>query len=256
MRDRLIRKQFWTDPDVMRWSATEMLIYLGTWALAEDTGVIPDDPFTWKHTILPACAEVTVESLKVFRDKMVEAGKYLPFTVDSKPYLMIASFHRHQKPSHPQYDGRPVPPGFVVISERKITFDRTGYESEAARRPDVVPLGTRWVGDGQDELGTEQAPPNQGQTDSNKCSEDQVQGGPLGDAPEPWDLLGRLDQALPGHGTDLMRTFTSLAESKGTQAAIEALYALADQIDQGHSIEDPSAYLATIATRLSRRDQR
>ena len=112
LRNRMVKADFWTDPELLRWPREKRFTYQGIWALAEDSGCIEDDPFGWKLLLWPSPvdADVTVELLGEWRDELVEAGKAIPYEADGKRYLYLTRFHQHEKPRNPQSPNLPLPP--------------------------------------------------------------------------------------------------------------------------------------------------
>ena len=112
LRNRMVKADFWTDAELLRWPREKRFTYQGLWALAEDSGCIEDDPFGWKLLLWPSPvdADITVELLGEWRDELVEAGKAIPYEADGKRYLYLTRFHQHEKPRNPQSPNLPLPP--------------------------------------------------------------------------------------------------------------------------------------------------
>lgn len=100
---RVLRREFWSDPDVLRWPTPKRFFYLGLCAAADDSGCIERDAFTWKCQLFssPVDVEITVEVIEAWCEELVQAGKLVPYTDGRKPCLFLRSFNRHQRPSHP-----------------------------------------------------------------------------------------------------------------------------------------------------------
>lgn len=112
LRNRMVKADFWTDAELLRWPRDKRFTYQGIWALAEDSGCIEDDPFGWKLLLWPSPvdADITVERLEEWRDELVEAGKAIPYEAEGKRYLYLTRFHQHEKPRNPQSPNLPLPP--------------------------------------------------------------------------------------------------------------------------------------------------
>lgn len=112
LRNRMVKAEFWTDPELLRWPLAKRFAYQGLWAIAEDSGCLEDDPFGWKVQLFPSPldAEVSLDRLAAWRDEWVEAGKLVPYEVAGKRCLFIHNFHKHQSPRNPQKPDLPLPP--------------------------------------------------------------------------------------------------------------------------------------------------
>lgn len=111
LRNRIVKAEFWTDPELLRWPLSKRHFYQGLWAAAEDSACLEDDAFGWKLTLFPSPidGEVTVEVLEGWRDELVEADKLIPYMAQGKPYLYLATFHDTEKPRNPQSPTLPLP---------------------------------------------------------------------------------------------------------------------------------------------------
>lgn len=137
LRNRMVKANFWTDGELLRWPREKRITYQGLWAIAEDSGCVEDDPFEWKLLLWPSPvdADITTEVLQQWRDEFVEAGKLLPYSVDGKSYLFVMNFHKHERPRNPQSPIVPLPPWIThEIREYKratpngmATFTRNEY---------------------------------------------------------------------------------------------------------------------------------
>lgn len=111
LRNRMVKAEFWTDPELLRWPMAKRLLYQGLWAIAEDSGCLEDDPFGWKLQLFPSPldVEVTVDVLTTWRNELIGAGKLYPYQADGKAYLFIRTFHQHEHPRNPQRPDLPLP---------------------------------------------------------------------------------------------------------------------------------------------------
>ena len=133
----MVKANFWTDGELLRWPREKRITYQGLWAIAEDSGCVEDDPFEWKLLLWPSPvdADITIEMLQQWRDEFVEAGKLLPYSVDGKSYLFVMNFHKHERPRNPQSPIVPLPPWVThEIHEHKratpngmVDFTRNEY---------------------------------------------------------------------------------------------------------------------------------
>jgi hypothetical protein len=121
----MVKAEFWTDAELLRWPLAKRVLYQGLWALAEDSGCLEDDPFGWKLQLFPSPtdAELSTEQLALWRDELVGCGKLFRYAADGKDYLFIRTFHQHEHPRNPQRPDLPLPPW---ISLHTDTYDRNG----------------------------------------------------------------------------------------------------------------------------------
>jgi len=134
LRNRMVKAEFWTDPELLRWPLAKRLFYQGLWAVAEDSGCLEDDPFGWKLQLFPSPIDssVTVEMLTEWRDELVAAGKLFRYDADGKCYLYIRTFHQHEHPRNPQRPDLPLPTWLhhdtSVVKRGDGTFQRNAYD--------------------------------------------------------------------------------------------------------------------------------
>ena len=125
LRNRIRKADYFTDGELLRWHRDKRTTYTGLWAIAEDSGCLEDDPFTWKLLIWasPLDADITVELLAQWRDEMVAAGKLIPYEADGKAFLYIRTFHQHECPRNPQSPDLPLPPWVVCEFKEGVSND-------------------------------------------------------------------------------------------------------------------------------------
>lgn len=148
LRNRIVKADFWSDPELLRWPREKRTTYQGLWAMAEDSGCLEDDPFGWKLLLWPSPldADITVERLEEWRNEFVEAGKLVPYQADGKAYLYAKNFHQHERPRNPQSPNLPLPPW--VFFEPKEVKKKDGSTTTINRyREDREALDTLY-GDG------------------------------------------------------------------------------------------------------------
>lgn len=125
LRNRMVKAEFWTDPELLRWPLPKRVFYQGLWALAEDSGCLEDDAFGWKLQLFPSPADsdITLEALTAWRDELVDAGKVVPYEVGGKRCLYLRTFHRHESPRNPQRPDLPLPPWVEVTGSDGTSKD-------------------------------------------------------------------------------------------------------------------------------------
>jgi len=111
LRNRILKADFWSDGELLRWPRDKRMTYAGLYSLAEDSGCLEDDPFNWKLLIWPSPldADITTEKIETWRDELCDAGKLTPYFADGQQHLYINSFHEHEHPRNPQPPSLPLP---------------------------------------------------------------------------------------------------------------------------------------------------
>lgn len=111
LRNRMVKADFYTDPDLLQWPRGKRDLYRSLWAMAEDSYCIEDSPFGWKVTAWPSPldTDMSVEAFTAWRDELVEDGKLISYEADGKRYLFLPDMARHEKPRNPQSPNMPLP---------------------------------------------------------------------------------------------------------------------------------------------------
>lgn len=84
------------------------LFYLGTWSVAEDSGVLTMSPLSLKMKIFPG-DDISPEQLETYINRLVQMRKIVPFEYGGKQYGWIKNFNRHQKLDNPSPPTLPLP---------------------------------------------------------------------------------------------------------------------------------------------------
>lgn len=138
LRNRILKADFWSDGELLRWPREKRFTYAGLYAIAEDSGCVEDDPFNWKIILWgsPMDNDITVEMIEQWRDELCEAGKLVPYHADGQQILFIKSFHEHEHPRNPQSPNLPLPEWVSFVPASKAAKTRARYEvSEIAAKP-------------------------------------------------------------------------------------------------------------------------
>lgn len=111
LRNRIVKAEFYTDPDLLQWHRDKREFYRSLWAMAEDSYCIEDSPFGWKVTAWPSPLDddMTTEQFAVWRDELIADGKLVPYEVDGRRYLFLPDMARHERPRNPQAPNLPLP---------------------------------------------------------------------------------------------------------------------------------------------------
>lgn len=138
LRNRIRKSDYFSDGELLRWPRDKRTTYSGLYALAEDSGCLEDDCFTWKLLLWPSPldADITVELLEQWRDEMVAAGKLIPYAVAGVRYLYLRSFHKHEHPRNPQRNSIPLPP-WVSFIEADAKYRGGTYSVSESDVPDA-----------------------------------------------------------------------------------------------------------------------
>ncbi len=105
-RIRMIKPEFFDDPDLADISPLARLFFIGLWTQADKEGRLPDDPKRLKARLLPY-ETVDVECLAVELHGKDVIRRYEGS--DGKRYIWIRSFAKHQRP-HPKEPASVIPP--------------------------------------------------------------------------------------------------------------------------------------------------
>src|SRR6056297_1689927 len=123
---RMIKPDFWTDAELnKKLLPAGRMFYIGLWQLAEASGVIEADPFTYKMILFPV-DDITVETIKKWVEILTETKKLIPFTANNKDYYFIKNFHKHQSLRNPSKPELPLP-DFVRYIENNKKYQAGGY---------------------------------------------------------------------------------------------------------------------------------
>lgn len=122
LRNRILKADFWADGELLRWPREKRFTYAGLYSMAEDSGVVVDDPFNWKILLWgsPLDDDITVEKLEEWRDELCEAGKLIPYDDHGDQLLFIAPFHEHEHPRNPQSPNLPLPGWVKWVPNEKL----------------------------------------------------------------------------------------------------------------------------------------
>jgi hypothetical protein len=147
LRNRMVKADFWNDPELLRWPLAKRVFYQGLWATAEDSGCVEDDAFGWKLVLFPSPvdAAITDQVLAGWRDELIEARKLVPYEADGKRYLFLRTFHQHEHPRNPQSPDLPLPP-WVTWSVKSISRKDGGENKVSSYEVDAECL-VQYLGD-------------------------------------------------------------------------------------------------------------
>lgn len=105
-RIRTIKPDFWTDDKLTECSLSARLLFIGTWNFADDAGNLDRSPKQIKARVFPLD---NIDCEPLLRE-LIAQGLLTEYSVDSKNYLHIQGFTKHQvinrrsAPTCPAYD--------------------------------------------------------------------------------------------------------------------------------------------------------
>lgn len=104
-RIRTIKPSFWEDEKIAKLPMPCRLFYIGTWNLADDSGVIRGNPALLKSAIFPYDDNLRVSEVQRWIDALVNARMLIPISHKHESYYVIRTFRSHQKldPRYPNY---------------------------------------------------------------------------------------------------------------------------------------------------------
>lgn len=113
-RIRYIKPDFFKDEDIAQLDHKTRLFYIGLWGLADKAGRLEDRPLRLKVEIFPyenIDAEKCLSNLA--QPKPTSKQPFIiRYEFDSKRYIQIVAWDKHQKPHHTEADSQipPAPP--------------------------------------------------------------------------------------------------------------------------------------------------
>lgn len=105
---RTIKPSFFEDEKLGKLPVPARLLYIGTWTLADDNGVIKGHPAYLKSTIFPYDDTLRVGEVSKWIDALVNARMLIPFCKDGESYYVIRTFRSHQR-TDPRYPSELIP---------------------------------------------------------------------------------------------------------------------------------------------------
>ncbi len=133
----MIKPEFFDDPDVADVSMAARLCFIGLWTQADRDGRLVDDVRRLKARLFPY-DDVNVDALA---GELAAKGMIVRYTVDSKPFVSIPNFAKHQRP-HPKEPSSviPVPPSKTIVRHGEQCFSTEGTPESGVL---ILESGTR-----------------------------------------------------------------------------------------------------------------
>lgn len=133
----MIKPEFFDDPDVADVSMAARLCFIGLWTQADREGRLVDDPRRLKARLFP----FDIVDMDTLALELVGKGMIVRYVVDSKNYIAVPNFTKHQRP-HPK-----EPSSVIPVPPSKAT-ERNGTTSKNPAGPSesgvlILDSGTR-----------------------------------------------------------------------------------------------------------------
>lgn len=112
-RIRTIKPTFWDDEKVGKLSPLARLLFIGTWNIADDEGILIWQPQYLRARIFPY-DDLTIRKVSIFMDEVFKQKFIQVYKVESETYAILLNFRKHQKISHPQPSSFPLPPEAIL----------------------------------------------------------------------------------------------------------------------------------------------
>ena len=94
---RTIKREFWHDEKIGSLPSEARLLYIGTWSLADDNGVLRGNPAYIRSQLFAYDEEVTVADVRRWIEMLTAGRMLVPFTHSGERYLLVRRFRDHQK---------------------------------------------------------------------------------------------------------------------------------------------------------------
>lgn len=113
MRNRMIKKEFWTDDKILELEPVERLLFIGIWNFSDDEGVLKNNSKVLKAQIFPA-DDITAEDINLVIKNMVKIGLLL--INNDATLLKVKNWEDHQKIN------RPTPSKYKFVPGETASF--------------------------------------------------------------------------------------------------------------------------------------
>lgn len=128
-RQRFIWPTIWTDPTVGRLPPQAMLLFIGCFSNADDSGRLLGDPAYLKSVVFPY-QRITVAEVQKLRDRVLrDVPTLVLYVVNDVEYLVFHRWIDYQKPKYPTPSKLPAPPGTSRRKAASLRQKRSGNDS-------------------------------------------------------------------------------------------------------------------------------
>lgn len=94
---RSIKPSFWEDEKIGSLPPEARLLYIGTWSIADDNGVLRGNPAYIRSQLFAYDEEVTAADVRRWIELLTAERMLVPFTHRGERYLLVRRFRDHQK---------------------------------------------------------------------------------------------------------------------------------------------------------------
>lgn len=94
---RTIKREFWHDEKIGSLPVEARLLYIGTWSIADDNGVLRGNPAYIRSQLFAYDEEVTAADVRRWLELLTAERMLVPFTHRGERYLLVRRFRDHQK---------------------------------------------------------------------------------------------------------------------------------------------------------------
>lgn len=111
LHNRIVKKDFWNDPKLMRWPREKRMLFQGLWCIADDSGCVENDSWAVKVLVFPSPmdSDITPDVIEQFIDEFADEDRIIFYTADGKQCFYIVNFHEHQRIDTPAAPDVPLP---------------------------------------------------------------------------------------------------------------------------------------------------
>jgi hypothetical protein len=150
-RIRTIKPEFWTDERIGSITPIARLLFIGLWNFADDYGNVQNSPKQIKAQVFPF-DNLSVEPMLI---ELIENALLVEYEVDSRKYLHIKNFSKHQRVDRPSNPSLPLYEGSTntrrVLDESSMRAravrEGKGEERNKDKNPPPPPQGGLLVDD-------------------------------------------------------------------------------------------------------------
>ena len=130
-RLRVIYPDFWLDPEIGKLPPLAQLLYIATWNMADDQGVLINDSERLKAQVFPY-RSLRLKAMQDLLDSLIQLNKLIPFSHNGTDYLYIKNFTKYQRIDHPSKTRLPSPPN-NSLSPHRVLIESSPLEGGKGR---------------------------------------------------------------------------------------------------------------------------
>ena len=123
MRNRMIKKEFWTDDKILELEPVDRLLFIGIWNFSDDEGILKNNSKVLKAQIFPA-DEITADDINLVIKNMVKIGLLL--INNDATLLKVKNWEDHQKIN------RPTPSKYKFVPGETASFTEDSVSTHGA----------------------------------------------------------------------------------------------------------------------------